>query len=46
LTKKGLVVGYFSKFYDFILFSFTKIKKDSGVLGTPSGFPNTLKKRC
>ncbi|MHC2834283.1 hypothetical protein ACUXEY_002772, partial [Bacillus sp. F9_6S_D1_P_5] len=33
-------------FYDFILFSFTKIKKDSGVLGTPSGFPNTLKKRA
>ncbi|MDG0950753.1 hypothetical protein, partial [Bacillus paranthracis] len=43
LTKKGLVAGYFSKFYYFILFSVTKIKKDIRVLGTPKGFPNTLK---
>ncbi|MCW4576698.1 hypothetical protein OMW63_12220, partial [Bacillus pacificus] len=42
--KKGLVAGYFSKFYYFILFSVTKIKKDFRVLGTPKGFPNTLKK--
>ncbi|MDF9515564.1 hypothetical protein, partial [Bacillus cereus] len=44
LTKKGLVEGYFSKFYYFMLFLFAKIKKDSRVLGNPKGFPNTLKK--
>ncbi|OTZ61011.1 hypothetical protein BK767_04010 [Bacillus thuringiensis serovar kyushuensis] len=39
LTKKGLVEGYFSKFYYFMLFLFAKIKKDSRVLGTLKGFP-------
>ncbi|PGM89395.1 hypothetical protein CN958_24640 [Bacillus cereus] len=39
LTKKGLVEGYFSKIYYFILFSFTKIKKNCRVLGTLKGFP-------
>ncbi|MDF9448997.1 hypothetical protein P5792_14520, partial [Bacillus toyonensis] len=44
LTKKGLVEGCFSKIYYFILFSFTKIKKDCRMLGTLKGFP-TLWKR-
>ncbi|OTX43980.1 hypothetical protein BK717_00450, partial [Bacillus thuringiensis serovar malayensis] len=46
LTKKGLVEGCFSKIYYFILFSFTKIKKDCRMLGTLKGFPTLCKKRC
>ncbi len=38
----ALDAGYFYKIYDFIWFSFVKIKKDYRVLGTPLGFPNTL----
>lgn len=43
LTKKELVEGYCSKFYYFMLFSFTKTKKDARVLGTLKGFPTLCK---
>ncbi|WP_260632143.1 transposase, partial [Bacillus bingmayongensis] len=44
LTKKGQVKGYFSSFYHFLLFSFTKILKKFQSVGNPKGFPNTLRK--